>query len=456
MKLFQLLFVVVMGVSLSLVSGCALQEAATNGDDDGDDDGDGGDDDGEIVNEPSTTNFEVQVNTSTKWRVTISKNGDGSTPCRAVAGQDVFCVVDMPELDMFFRGFKMNDALPGSMCKYRAFRPYFYNIAPVGLEPTSVFYEVDGDDVLVAPGPTVPADLDSAADSVAEADRADIWYKIAGAWFYHAQLYGDRATGADAVRCPFDYTNVTSVPNGRNCCKGKYYLMTRNGEGTVANSNEEWGGNLANCFEGPGIDSYEFKLEDNLPRKVITDVDPDSGLLSSFTVAAPITKDELDQPQIYASNFYVDDDHGDDVPAAAKVIENYRAWNSAHYVYECLDAHQEVKARIRVVAREWNLLAEYDKLLAGTASNPDSLSDEDPLSNSEEDSVADPESPINDYCDWKDITSGAGGGCIGRGGVGYTAFGFADLSAVDVPGEEEDLDDVMIPNHHEDYIGFAD
>ena len=454
MKLARLILSFLIIGSLPMIYGCSVEDLAqTNPDDDDDGDGDGDDDDGEIINKPSTENFEIKVNTSTQWRVTISKNGDGSTPCRAVAGEDLFCVVDMPELDMFFRGFTMNDALPGSMCKYRSFRPYFYNIAPVGFEPTQVFYQTDGDDALVAPSATVPDALAAAvtaANALGGLQEVDIWYRIKGDWFYHAQLYGEKAAGPDAVRCPFDYTNVTQVQNGRNCCKGKYYLMTRDGEGTVANSNAEWGGSIANCFEGPGIDSYEYKFENGLPRPVVTNVDPDNGLLSSFTVAAPISKDELDQPQIYAANFYVNSEHSNDVPAAMKVAENYGPSNSAHYVYECLDAHSEIVASIRVVAREWNLLAEYEKLLAGTVGNSDTLGNETPPTNSEGDSEADPADPINDFCDWKDITSvSGGGGCRGSLGSDLTAFGFANLTSSTVGN-------FLMPNHHEDYLGFAD
>jgi hypothetical protein len=449
MKLVKLFFVLSMLSALPLLSGCSLDEV-TQGGGGGGGGGGGSGDDSETENIPSTEFFEVQVNTSSEWDVVISKNGDGSTACKAEAGEDAFCVVDMPELDMFFRGFTMNDALPGDMCEYRRFVPYFYNIAPVGVNPGAVFYEEDSDGVLITPATAVPAGVGA---------TADIWYNIAGRWYTHAQLYGAAATSKDDLRCPFDYTDI--FINGRNCCPGFYTLMVRS-NGEVNNTpSTEWGGSLANCFEGPGMDSYAYKYEDELPADLITAVDPDDGLLGTFEVTAPIEKVELDQPQIYAANYYKSSEHSGSVPGALAVIQSYRNWgSSAHYVYECLDAYHEVVARIRVVAREWNLVAEYEKLIAGTSANSDSEGQETDPTNSEADSETEPTSPYNDYCDWRDIEEADDGlsySCDDVGG-GYQFFGFGDLSTVDSSAAAgvQPLLDVLIPRNHDHYIGFAD
>ncbi len=443
MKLVKFVYVFSTLAALPLLSSCSLDEATTGGGG-----GTGGDDEQENI--PSTEFFEVQVNTSSEWDVVISKNGDGSTACRAQSGEDAFCVVDMPELDMFFRGFTMNDALPGDLCEYRRFVPYFYNIAPVGVIPGAVFYEENSDGELITPATAVPSGVGA---------TADIWYAIAGRWYTHNQLYGAAATSKDDLRCPFDYTDI--FINGRNCCPYYYTLMVRS-NGEVENTpGTEWGGSLANCFEGPGMDSYDAKGEDELPIDTIAAVDPDEGLLGTFEVTAPIQKPELDRPQIYAANHYKSSEHSGSVPGALSVIQSYRDWgSSAHYVYECLDAYHEVVARIRVVAREWNLLAEYQKLIAGTSGNSDSEGQETDPANSEADSETEPTSPYNDYPDWKDIEEADDSLSYSFDdmGAGYQFFGFGDLSTVDsssAPGTQSLLP-VLIPRNHDHYIGFAD
>lgn len=449
------------------LSGCTVEQetAASSGD------GSGDSDDGETTNIPSTATFNILVNTNSNYDIYISKNGDGTTACSATAGQDVLCIIDMHELDMYFRGYVINDALPSDLCMYRGFFPYIYNIAPVGVAPGAVFYEEDADGVLMVPATSPPAGTFSNAArsglSAGAARTADIYYNIAGYWYTHAELYGAAATSADDIRCPFDYTDV--IDDGKNCCTGNYDLLVRS-DGKVTNTQPAWGGSLANCFQGPGLDEYDHFASDDLPSYLISNVDTTSGLNSSFTVTAPIEKTGIGQPQVYAANYYKASEHNnvtawgaltpgdDDVPGPMQVIRDYRGvGSSAHFLYECLDSNFEVIARIRVVAREWNELAELESLISTGSGDADTEGLETDPTNSESDSVSEPTSCKNDHADWKDIeeATNAAACTLDNYGVTYRGFGLANLASVyqDIGTDTVTLLSVMIPYNHSHYLG---
>ena len=452
MKVFQLLFVIVMGASLPLISGCALQEAATNGDGDGDGDGDGGNDDGEIINEPSTENFEVQVNTSTKYTVAISKNGDGESDCIAQEGEDILCVVDMYELDMWTRGYTLNVAFPSDLCEYSGFYPYFYNYLPVGISPVAVYYSVDGDGNVVAPSAEHQA-------SFGVGSTADIYYFLPFGWVPHDTLFGAAASAAGDLRCPWDYSKVDS--KAPNCCQGDYTLYSVSG-GELSDTESEWGGKIGNCFDGPGIQDYPSQggaLDslNGLPVYLLNYLDGDNGDSYSFKTSSPDSQTSImGFGQIYAANYYNfgsgAGDHVDDgPPMLTRTIASI--WgtpslinSSAHYQYDCFDEAMEVKARIRVVAREWNEYTELLGFLTTGSGDWDTVGTEtSPDQEAGDNSWTPDASYINDFADWKDVADVATNLTFPNRGTDleYPLYGF---------GDEGDVEPFLFGDAHDEFM----
>jgi len=400
-----------------LLSGCSVEsEGETSGDESG----------GEEEVSTATFNVIVASGTGGDGVYTISRDGDGTTDCTADDGEDVTCIVDVHELDLWHQGYKLSVGMPESMCSYRGFIPYFFNVAPIGMAPTAVRYETDEDDNIIEPS-TVP----EAGNFDFPNGVSDIYYYLPGPaqWVSHAQIFGTPAASADQVKCLFSYK--TSDGSTKNCCQGDYDTIATDSEGTTTSVEADWGGTYGTCFAGPGIDDTDHpKTSSGLPSYLITNV-PTSGLTGEFVV----NKHEL-STNLYGANYFLASDHdnitngldtgsgivdgGDDAPQACQVYRWFNGNSTAmihracYYQYDCLDTNFEVISRIRVMVREWDIRQQLLYLLDGDDSTnyswdatPGQTDDDytgglDPSGSSP---VPDP-GPANDFFDWKNIDAG--------------------------------------------------
>jgi hypothetical protein len=443
MKLVKIIFVLSTLAALPLFSGCSLDEATTGGGGGGGGGGAGGDD-GETENIPSTENFQVDVNTNSNYTVVISKGGDGTTDCIAEEGEDILCVVDMYELDMYMRGYTLNVAFPPDLCEYSGFYPYFYNHLPFGYSPDAVYYNTDAEGNLAAP---VHFGLTG--------DPADIYYNIAGDWISHATIYGEAAASDGNMRCPWDYSKLDS--DYPNCCSGKYTLYTAS-EGDLSDSEDSWGGKIGECFEGPGIREYSDNGgaldDDGLPVYRMTALDGETGDTYTFKTSSPFSQSLwLGFGQFYAANYYNSSQHGGAgrAPGGTETIGSLYSSipsvinSSAHYQYDCFDQAMEVKARIRVVAREWNEYSEFLGFLTSGTGNAETTGTETSPTQEGGDTSAAPEaSYLNDFADWADISSDNSDVTFRRYGLPLSFF---------FGGDTNQLDDYVV-GPHTDYMNF--
>ncbi|MDB5038198.1 MAG: hypothetical protein JWQ35_1726 [Bacteriovoracaceae bacterium] len=392
---------------------------------------------GQVTSQSNITTFQVSLQSASGINSTISKwtsgslvgGVDGVTPCTATLNEDALCVVDMDELDLYFRGYTLTDTVPSSLCAYRAFTPYFYAIAPVGNAPLAVAYTVDANKSIAANTSTVGGTLPS---NGATPNNVDIWYLIFNeanstlGWWTHKQLYGALAVKDTDVKCPFDYTGS----NGKNCCQGTYTLAVTNTTGQT-NTQVAWGGKPGNCFEGPGMDLLTTLpiRSDGLPAVYVTNAInpalPSAGLSTSITISPPIGNTTKGQRQIYAANYYTLAANGADVPTATRVTRSAytRASmdSSVYFDYDCLDAAFEVQSRIRVLVRRWSTNTEFQKFLAskGLSGNPELAGNETPPTHSDPNNT-NGAGPNIDFCNWDDWT-GTG---VCDNTATFTNFGF--------------------------------
>lgn len=280
----------------------------------------------------------------------IGVDNDWTKTCNITKAQikvgttDIICIAEAPELDLYNSGINITYNVPGDVCDHFRFRPYSY----FAYEPGTVN--------LVT------------------------------------------STCGQAPPCAYDYTGR----GGPNCCTGTW-TDVGNGSCTTAPASGEYDGNYGDCLSGPGATS-EYVNTKKQPLTIYTDLTKGDGLVKSLDVVAPITKSF--GSNVYASNYYNPADHaamttttnsradlGTKAPAAYDYFIDYNGFGfkpSPFYSFECVDRHDEVKARIRLMVREWNtttVTQGQDHDTTGSESSPFDYDGK------------------NDFGDWKDFNT---------------------------------------------------
>ncbi len=282
------------------------------------------------------------------------------------AAADITCVAEAKELDLYFNGIGIRYNVPQNLCDYlEVLTPYFYNFQP-GSGPVTVV-----DNRLNSGGPKTINGITALASElkVGSATRTSIY-------------------------CDTDYSNqfnpaYVQPSGGPNCCSGKYDLYTVSAAGFASSPVlTDWGGKAASCLMGPAMQTGMHKLSTSgFPLKTIHNV-LTTGLNSAYIVESPNSK-RLSQ-NVYASNFFKPTEHPtNNVPVAFAAVGGAPATNPYH-LFACKDRHGEVKSRIKLMVREWNLTTEY---ALGAAGDPDSTGSETNFD----------APPINDFQDFKDV-----------------------------------------------------
>lgn len=322
--------------------------------------------------------FNVRLKSTTNYTYILHKGtgantDDFSEACSLITADglpasDITCIAETRELDLFFNGIGFRYNVPQNLCEYVSVkRPYFYNFQP-------------------SVGPTTVID-----------NRAGTTNKT-----YNAitALAGELKVGSvtkTSIYCDSDYSaesnpSYVQPSGGPNCCSGKYDLFTSSTDNIVsAPTLTSWGGKAANCLMGPAmqVDDHQTVATSGYPIPKIYDV-LTAGLSEAYDVISPISQNL--NTNVYAANYFNPADHistGTGYPVAYAATGTAVATNPYHE-FSCLNRFKEVKARIRILVREWNMISEFD---IGAAGDPDSTGNEPNFG----------APPINDYQDFKDI-----------------------------------------------------
>jgi len=321
-------------------------------------------------------NIQVQYKDNTGYSYVMHK-GDGSptddfnAPCvvdNAALSADIKCVVEAKELDLYYNGVGLRFNVPQNMCEYLSVnRPAYYNFLP-GDGPTTV--------------------IDNRTNSLGSVT-------INGITAAAGQLKVGTATKT-SMYCDFDYMN-SSNPNYKagapNCCVGDFDLYTASVSGSTVTvspaQKSNWGGKYANCLAGSAMqrDNANNFLSTGYPIAKIYNV-LTNGLNSAYFVTSPYSL-RLSK-NVYAANFFKPSEHPtNSVPVSTAAVGNAVAVNPYHE-FVCYGRSQEIKARIRVLVREWNSDAEYN---LGATGDPDSTGNESGFGGP----------AMNDFLDFLDI-----------------------------------------------------
>jgi hypothetical protein len=313
------------------------------------------------------------------------------------ASEDILCWLDVEENDLFFHGINFGLYVKPGICDYVGFAPYYY--------------------WQWQPGNSRPVPPDDSKPGIVVEEGV-------------AQCFHNNSRGYTS--CYYDYTSL----NGPNCDQGSYTLRTwaQNEEGICSWEDvvKPCEGQWKNCYAGPGA-TGEFLVQGVPSEKIVPSlVQGFDNRRQPWSFDAPYMSAQksnlnlvnylkmcVDENHQYTyktysstgGSLYAYRNSGIDVmwmgPDHVMTTQPLLAYGTDHvvdplrdsnpyYAFTCYDRAKDVKARIRVIVREWDRkFLPNDAAL--TKGNPDS-GKVDPLMD-----VAGSEGSESDLGDWNDF-----------------------------------------------------
>ena len=309
--------------------------------------------------------------------------------------QNIDCIVDVREADLYVLGIGLQYNVPNGMCKYLVRRTYWYYNRSVGYGPGNVVINrtYDAAEALTASSCTVDG---SGAAACTNANFNEVNFS----------LLMDEAS----VSCVY------------SCCEGSY-MLTVNDDKTASGGNldttvsmQSWGGSFSDCVGGSARTSWSHFNSKNMPIGVIVS-NPAEGINAIHKLEPPI--DTLMDSNMILSNYYDSAAHNhvgfvdptpSSLPYCVTPIDDINGdpINPAHpsYTYDCLDEAREVRNRINVYIRDWDTNEQFNLYHAtrGVTEVPDLWDGDEGV---DCDGVA---GKCNDYWDLDDLLQLVNGG----------------------------------------------
>ncbi len=371
------------------------------------------------------------------------------------SGKDVYCVVNIEELDLYMHGAKLIYNFPSSKCDIGYFQPYWFYSHQAGVGPTTV----------------------AAAKSKDGKYITTEQYTSGGSLAGNANVYITK----DKISCSSRYDHSVSDTKAPNCCQGTYNLyevkekdclttspctaqstvlvpgaedtcylggtdataagaqawelqanlgtyenrcweanpasvLAGSGtSGTVVSENVDWGGSFGNCAAGPGkSDKWTTVLEEYKTPTGFYKTIGSAGYIKGEFEVKPLENYRTFY-SFHSANFYTPATIIDwytsglpntSIPVALRDLvqtssSEYTSFPRPNpfYEFQCLSRAGEVKARIRLMIQEWNDTTQFETYIAGGTGDPDTndawrVPEDSPFGE-------DPIETKNDLIDWK-------------------------------------------------------
>ncbi len=309
------------------------------------------------------SHFFVALDTSTTYPHYVSQLNSYGSQCSIAptsTGNDLSCVVEVPELSLFYGGLNFAINVPAGMCEYISETPYWYYNNELGYGPTAIHLEetTNSNDVVSSRCSVNGSGFSSNCTSFAE-------------------VTFDRAS---------DNRLTPQCIYGTDCCLGSYVLtkttIDASGTSTVTAEDHEWGDNIKSCIGGAAKTNWTIYNGFGRPNPRLTEMR--NGKLFPYVVMAPMLSLGL-PTNIPVANYYTVLSPAASSPhyhtgfgtasGSISVLPYYldpisdRSGDSItranpYYEYSCLNDSYEIKNRIRVYVREWDDYAKYSSYVA--------------------------------------------------------------------------------------------
>jgi hypothetical protein len=303
---------------------------------------------------------------------------------------DVRCYLEGQEQDVHYKTIKLSASSGPGICEYIQYAPYYFWQYKPGKTSQTVY---------VKAGPSTCTNL----------------YTDPGTGV--APTYGSMPT---AGQCTYNY-EANTVP-GPNCDNGSFHVVTVTATAdpspattctySTSDSNVDCGGDQYKCISGPVTDlltGEKLKLGD---RSVIYPTTTTAFSQSWEIATTPMSKNDGSNLRVANGNL-ANNCHPEkvaDVNTWTKktfVTSNQTSPlgnSNPYYVYNCLDAATKIKARIRLVIREWD----KDFKVSSNIDQYNPGSEMDTPNSPQASTVDEFDYPLNTYGDWDSDYAGKG------------------------------------------------
>ena len=289
-----------------------------------------------MVTHAETVTTAGPVITQAGWSTQCTATGTLGT---SSTFQDVICIVEAEELDLYMQGYTLQVNVPAGMCSYFEYNPYYYYQFEPANGPTTVSLTVG------TPSPD--------------------------ATFTHSGGSGNGAAtisyDGTALHCSANYSDPILYPGvgGPNCCEGSYTLNTTTTGATppTVTSTATWGGQKSNCLVGPAMSSQP-KDKAGYPEPMVYALNATSHT-GTYVIASPVSQQLASN--LAVSNYFLPTAASVAVGTAATATYGITQTSMAiqgptgvakptnpYYEFGCLDAAADYIARIRVLVRAWS------------------------------------------------------------------------------------------------------
>ncbi len=269
----------------------------------------------------------------------------------------VNCMIEVPEAELYMHGLVMKYNVPSGMCRYLERSTYWYYNNEVGYGPSSI------------------AITRTYTDNVLTASQCSFNGGAFGSCV-GTEAVVDPTNESPQITCVYDHSKEE---NGKNGCLGTYALSITtttvvsapfSTNTTVTGSRVSWGGSVRNLIGGAA--RYDGWPLDNLGYPMIRKTPAHLGLLNNlYTLPAPINTIGVSSTMELA-NYYTPSLNNHDgfltgrispLPYAIDPIDDFSGDSifpgNSKYTFECLDQADEVLNIINVTVREWDTYQDY-------------------------------------------------------------------------------------------------
>jgi hypothetical protein len=302
-----------------------------------------------------TTGFYVSVkdNDDINLETKIHKFNDFSASCSVpsttTTGQDISCLLNVKEADLFIAGLTMQVNFPSTMCRYLVTYPYWYYKDEPGIGPAVLAIDYDTDQKIIN-----SCTIDGVAGTLNPAKTVctgtEGYFTNTGSFTCE---YGDCCMGTGVVTKTITASSLTT---------------------TNAPETLEYGGKFGNCASGAGLLNWKLDSTYGLPRAVVTN---STDVKSEYKIAAAISNDKsknLVGANMYAWTDYVAGTHATATVPMAMSYDTDLSGSAINepnpaYQFYCMDENFETKHRINVYVNEWDTKSAFETyILAGSTS----------------------------------------------------------------------------------------
>jgi len=324
-------------------------------------------------------------------------NTDCKIPKEQSSSNDLLCILDIMEGDMWFHDTQIEYNIPEGMCEYFALKTHWHWNQRTGHGPRKVYScnqaTTEGTQRYCTRSCTKGAShtecvdiYDTCASECTSGDTEDVNQCRRACEDERDECAAECAIDIDdtyaeiSELCEYDTTD--NHEDGTNCCLGKYTLESPSGD---VGDPTDWGGNVGECIGGLGRVNWDHHDDDGYPIGVVTRV-PAAGYVNTYQIpmiesfyAGNIAGNPglTYTNSLDVANFYTGienlDFHpfgGSPNPDRPDIYKHTPTFPNNHpptilpsgepYMrFTCLDTAHEVRHQILLVVREWNSRAEF-------------------------------------------------------------------------------------------------